>query len=323
MNFRIFGRTISMGTIVLLGQSSCAEWRDCSDVDLSRIEELPLLLSETGLYENTQSKELSLEAVEYSPRFPLWTDGAKKDRWLLLPVGTRMNTENEEEWIAPVGTKFFKSFSRDGVLIETRLNQKTEDGWIAATYLWNEEGEDAERQLEAIPNASGTNHDIPSAAECSACHGGRSDFTLGFSAVQLSIEDRNELYNEGILSHASTSDITLSESQAAGLGVLHGNCSHCHNPNRSEHPQSTTCYDPTVKEEFNLSLPVSLTQIEDAPALISARHELLRGGIIERMSHRNSLKHMVYMPPLGTEEVDEEGLAAVQKLIDELQASGL
>ena len=300
-------------------QTGCAEWRDCTDVDTSAVDSLPMLLSETGLYSDTASKTISDAAFEFEPQFPLWTDGAKKQRWLILPEGSQINTENEESWIAPVGTQFFKNFTRDGVLIETRMNQKTDDGWIAATYLWNEAGEDAEKQLEAISDASGTAHDIPSAAECSACHGGRADFTLGFSATQLDLETRTALYTMGALTHASDADLSgLTETQKTGLGVLHGNCSHCHNSTRNDNPQSTRCYNPGPQEDFDLSLPAALRTIEDAPVLNTARHDFLQGEMIERMSHRNRLNQTLFMPPLGTEEVDEDGVAAVQALIDEL-----
>ena len=299
-------------------QTSCSEWRDCSEVDVSNVETLPMLLSETGLYSDTATKTVSESAFEFKPQFPLWTDGAKKQRWLILPEGTQIDTQDEDNWVFPVGTKFFKNFTRDDILIETRLNEKTDNGWIAATYLWNEAGNDAERQLEAISDASGTPHDIPSAAECSSCHGGRSDFTLGFSATQLDLATRTELYTMGAFTQTSEAEIQLTETEKAGLGVLHGNCSHCHNETRNDHPQATDCYDPSAEEDFDLTLPANLSSIKDAPVLLTGRHEFLKGNIIKRMSHRNKLSHSVFMPPLGTEEVDDEGVKAVQALMDEL-----
>lgn len=65
-----------------------------------------------------------------------------------------------------------------------------EQGWVAATYLWNQDGTEAERIQEAMENASSTDHDIPSSGECYACHGGRENFALGFSAVQLDQEKK-------------------------------------------------------------------------------------------------------------------------------------
>ena len=54
----------------------------------------------------------------------------------------------------------------------------------------------------------------------------------------------------------------------------------------------------------------------------TARHDLLRGKILERMSQRNTSNRNPSMPPLGTELVDEKGVEVVKKMIDELIAGG-
>lgn len=175
------------------------DFRDCSAVDVSGAEALPSMLSQTALYTDIAADTVSTEAVEFTPQFPLWTDGAKKRRWLLLPEGEQVNTADAADWWFPIGTRTFKEFTRDGVRVETRMNLKTEDGWAAATYLWNDAGDDAVLQLDAARDVSGTPHDLPSAAECQACHGGRRDFTLGFSATQIARETRAELFETGVL----------------------------------------------------------------------------------------------------------------------------
>ena len=40
-----------------------------------------------------------------SPRYPLWSDGAEKQRYLSLPPGTQIDTSNMDDWKFPVGTR--------------------------------------------------------------------------------------------------------------------------------------------------------------------------------------------------------------------------
>ena len=298
------------------------ELRDCSTVDVSNIDALPLLLSQTGLYSDITTDTLSDSVVEFEPQYPLWTDGAKKRRWILLPEGGQVNTQDDESWSYPVGTKFFKEFTRDGVRVETRLNMSTELGWVAATYLWNQDGSEADRIQESMENASSTEHDIPSAGECYACHGGRENFALGFSAVQLDQETKTAMNDMGLFSELSITEVELEDDMKNGFGVLHANCSHCHNATRNQNPQATDCYNPEPEEDFDLTLPANIRSIDDIPALQTARHDLLRGDILERMSQRNTSRRNPSMPPLGTELVDDDGVQAVEKMIDALIAGG-
>jgi mono/diheme cytochrome c family protein len=303
--------------------SGCNDFRDCSTVDVSAAEALPSRLSETGLYSDISNDVVSDAAVEFTPRFPLWTDGAKKRRWLMLPPGEQVNTQDADDWVFPVGTRTFKDFTRDGVLIETRMNLKTEDGWAAAAYIWNDAGDDALKQLVTAEDAAGTPHDVPGAAECQACHGGRRDFTLGFSATQLDPDTRAGLFAAGVLSEPVESVIQLDATVKEGLGYLHGNCSHCHNSERNEQAQATDCY--TLDDNFDLTLPAGLADIENAPIMLEGRFLLgtpQDSDVLDRMSTRNQSLQNPSMPPLGTEIVDGEGVSAVEALIEALPANG-
>lgn len=297
------------------------DFRDCSGEDVSLTDALPTRLSETGLYDDIEAEVVAQAAIAFTPRFPLWTDTASKRRWLLLPDGGVVDTQDPEDWVFPVGTQTFKEFSRDGVRVETRLNQKTANGWAAATYLWDADGLDATLTLDAATNAGGTAHDVPAATECAACHGGRGDFTLGFSAVQLDELTRAELYDAGVLSDPVDTELALSDAQAAGLGYLHGNCSHCHNPTRDQQPQATDCYTPGSHNAFDLSLPSDLSSAQSAPAVRTASDQLGSPGdskVLARMSTRNQDDERPSMPPLGTELVDDDGVDAVRAFLQTL-----
>lgn len=309
-----------LSSIILIGCGG-PDFRDCSAVDVSGAETLPLRLSETGFYSDIANDVVSEGAIEFTPRFPLWTDGADKRRWLVLPEGGQVDTTTDE-WVFPVGTRTFKEFTLDGLRLETRMNVKTDAGWAAAAYVWNEAGDDALRRIEPAPDVAGTPHDVPGAAECHACHGGRNNFTLGFSPSQLDVETRAVLFSEGVLSHPVQGDLEqLEPAVREGLGVLHGNCSHCHNAQRNEQPQATECYAPRERNAFDFTLPHDLRQVDDAPAVLTALDVLGTphdSKVLDRMSHREADEQWPAMPPLGTEVVDDEGVEAVEELLGAL-----
>jgi hypothetical protein len=170
---------------------------------------LPAELHETGYG--------AVAMTEFTPRHPLWTDGATKRRWISLPVGTSVDKTNPDAWDFPVGTKLWKEFSF-GRAIETRFIERLADGsWRYATYIWNESRTTARLApkggaIVPVDGAPGGRYAIPSRDDCLACHEGAPVPVLGYSAVQLEETLRG-----------------VSETARAAAGYLHGNCGHCHN----------------------------------------------------------------------------------------------
>jgi hypothetical protein len=217
----------------------------------------PASLRETGLYSDWDKRVVDPRNLAYSPQYPLWTDGAAKQRWIRIPAGTSIDATNPDDWKFPAGTKLWKEFSF-GRRVETRYMELLENGkWAFATYVWNEDGSDAtlapsEGVRNATPIAEGVSHDIPGYYNCLACHGNRRNGVLGFNALQLS-SDRDplalhavpaqenlyelpRLVEEGIVQNLPASlqqtpprIFGASATERAALGYLYGNCSHCHN----------------------------------------------------------------------------------------------
>ena len=136
----------------------------------SPVEPLPRWLSETGFG--------APDMQSFTPRYPLWSDGASKRRWILLPAGTSIDTSKADAWNFPPGTKLWKEFAFDGP-IETRLIERLADGsWRFATYLWLADGRDAELAPEAglrtypVSSAPNGRYAILSRNDCRACHEG-------------------------------------------------------------------------------------------------------------------------------------------------------
>lgn len=150
----------------------------------------PTLLSETGLYADLAARTLAPGVIGFAPAHPLWADDAQKERFILLPPGTKIDTSDMDNWVFPIGTKIWKTFHVDGKLIETRFLWKREDkridGWWKCAYLWEPDGSEATAKPDGVPSALGTTHDVPPQEDCVECHASVRDAAIGFSAMELS-----------------------------------------------------------------------------------------------------------------------------------------
>ncbi|HEV6967276.1 hypothetical protein [Roseateles sp.] len=256
---------------------------------------LPERLSQTGL-----SDAAAVRAFE--PRFPLWSDGAAKRRWIALPPGTAVDASRPDAWRFPVGTRLWKEFSVDGRPVETRHYVLGADGrWEFASYVW--EGGDAVRapargQTLILPG--GKAYAIPSTGDCMACHAGARSPVLGFAALQLG-PAVPALVREGLLKNAPAAwagqapDFDAPDpAERAARGYLHGNCGQCH-------------FDGGVPVPLRLALDVGA---HPAPLAAGQAAEVLR-----RAGTRNPY---VQMPPLGTRHIDLQGLALLNRHLQPL-----
>lgn len=315
--------------VALLGMG-CKRYWICDEVDASRTAALPRRLSETGLYANVATGELAEGVVPYTPQFPLWSDGSEKQRWILLPEGQQIDTIDMDEWVFPKGTKVWKQFSLDGVRIETRLLEKlgsTDGDWISLSYVWDSDDKDATAAPLGELGSHRTDHDVPAAGECFACHGGRRSFILGFSAVQLAgtpkagETDLGTLIQQGRLSDPPTTPPVVpgNSIEVAALGYFHGNCSHCHNQTRPEHA-GARCFDPDNGDDFTLAVG-QLDAVASTPTYRTVVGDAVKRGdpdgskLYELVSSRGLFRQM---PPLATEKVDSTAVANIRRWIEGL-----
>lgn len=314
--------------LLTLGLGGCSRYWECDPPNATRLEQLPPKLSKTGLFAEGSQSQLAAGVREYAPRFQLWSDGAAKRRFIRLPAGTRIDTSDMDNWAFPVGTQLWKEFSVDGRRVETRLLRKIGPGvedWATQAYVWQADGSDAVATPRGASNVLGSEHDVPAAGECLACHGGRKSFALGFSAVQLAYAaepgrlDLEALVREGLVTRAPDSthlELPGDATAQAALGYVHANCGHCHNQDRPA-AASSRCYDPDNSLDFWLQIG-RLGDVGQTPTYQSGRGfafepgEPDRSRMIELMSDRGFLRQM---PPLGTEHVDQKGLASVREWI--------
>lgn len=319
----------------LVGAMLClaCEPRVCTDrADLSQA--LATRLSETGLFQDLERERLGPGVFAYAPEFALWSDGADKRRWVFVPEGAQVDTSDLENWRFPAGSKLWKEFSRDGVHLETRLLQKTGSGdadWAAAAYLWRKDQSDAELAPYGAIDALGTRHNVPASGECFACHDGRSNKVLGFSAIQLAprteaAPDRLTVQAQQALfaSALPTLDVPGTPTERAALGYLHANCSHCHNQSVAA-KSAEKCLNPNQELGFDLDFTLytdRLASVSNTATYGTALGEVIERGdpetskVVRLMASRQ--RGLAQMPPLGTERVDEQGLRTLRSWIGAL-----
>ncbi|HET7291140.1 MAG TPA: hypothetical protein VFM88_01820 [Vicinamibacteria bacterium] len=302
------------------------------------------LLSSTGLYTNIATQQIDPQNRFFAPQYVLWSDGGTKGRWLRLPTGTRIDSSDMNRWVFPVGTKIWKEFVFQGRRVETRLMEKIAPGegtaaWSFRTFQWRADGSDAELASadgvrDVAPTAFGTQHDLPSQAQCTQCHNRGGDAVLGFSALQLSdaldpLAQRpaesvtvDDLVDQGLLTHAPATDPRIAADTPSGryaMGYLHANCGNCHNPGGTAGFLTMDLFhrEGTRSERDEQAYRTTVNRLTTAyviPGLGASESFRIKPGstsqsaILVRMNHRSDAHAM---PPIGSEVPDEAGIRAV------------
>jgi hypothetical protein len=308
----------------------------------------PPRLRDTGLYA-AGSGEIASGHLQFAPQYPLWSDGAAKRRWIYLPPGASIDASNPDAWEFPVGTRLWKEFSA-GRPIETRYIERLPNGqWRFAAYIWDEAGVEAtlapsDGAVLQVKGAPHGRYNVPAEGDCRACHEGAAVPVLGFGALQLS-PDRDPLAPHGethsdadlrslvarglvrnlpkALHRAPPRIAARSPLERAALGYLHGNCAHCHNDNGAPAPVDLTLAQRAGSSAVDAARV--LRSLLDAPSRfrghgLGADARLVAPGrpeasvLTARMRSRNP---QTQMPPLGTEMIDAQALALLERWIAE------
>jgi hypothetical protein len=292
----------------------------------------------------------SADKLSFSPLYPLWSDGADKQRFIELPAHTTsdntIDATDPDGWRFPRGTRLWKTFTHGARAVETRLIELAADGrWRYATYVWRADGSDADLaptrgSTLALAEAPRGRYVVPSRGDCIACHAGATAPVLGFSALQLAGERSageltlRRLVERGLLRGLPPAVLETSpriaarnEIERAALGYLHGNCAHCHHPNAGRVPVRLTLMQ-RVADPVGSAAQV-LRSMLDAPSRYqrgddAGAHAMVPGDagasvLLQRMRARDG---RTQMPPLGTELVDSDALALVARWINHTTPEG-
>ncbi len=114
----------------------------------------PQTLTETGCYSDVAKDIVNAGAIPYEINSPLWSDGATKRRFIVLPEQSTIGHTSAGAWTMPIGTIIIKEFlyqaeSTDPASLypmEPRfLVKRCEEGgcpkpWQGYSYQWNADG---------------------------------------------------------------------------------------------------------------------------------------------------------------------------------------
>jgi hypothetical protein len=327
-----------------------------ADAALPLVDADPATLASTGLCGDGACTTIAADVRAYTPRWPLWSDGAEKKRWIWLPPGTQIDTTDMNAWKFPDGTKLWKEFSKDGVRLETRLFTKVAEGdWFRVAYAWNEAQTEARELPGGADNVLGTGHDIPSRRDCGQCHDRVSDDdrVLGFAAMQLDHDgaegelDLADLVRLELLTAppaapaAGQPFFPLPTTVGAGedvatvhaaLGYMHANCGPCHSVKSELFSSGKARFDTRLEigQLASAAATPAYTTLVGQRAVMSipynppdqpARAVLVEPRSVDRsvlMARFTRYTDTIRMPPLATEQTDPAALTLLTAWVEAL-----
>ncbi len=171
---------------------------------------IPKKISQTGIFRDILAKTVNAGITRFEINSALWSDGAFKIRYFILPEDSQITYRDDSAYSFPKGTVLVKNFLIDTIqgeatsriYLETRLliKQNSDDSatvWYGFSYRWNRDQMDAELVNPLLgmetsittysPNRQPVQKkwSFPSQAACWRCHmsGGRQ--VLGFYTAEL------------------------------------------------------------------------------------------------------------------------------------------
>lgn len=215
----------------------------------------PSTLSATGCFSDVAAQTPAPELVPYDLNAPLWTEGADKLRFLVVPPGTQLSARRDGRWTFPVGSVLVKVFAFGDRRVETRLMLLRDDGWDFAVYKYRDDGAEADLLSDSllepmVVDGVAIEYFYPDEQSCRECHSRISGVeVLGPRTAQLNrVYDydgfsQNQLEAMREVGLFANLDGPVDELDAwpdpggrsgtlAGRAraYLHGNCAHCHRP---------------------------------------------------------------------------------------------
>jgi uncharacterized repeat protein (TIGR03806 family) len=305
----------------------------------------PTLLSKTGCVDAKDATKPASGVIPYDVISPLWSDGAKKERWLALPDGTKItvgssgfgagpgdNSDSGNDWDLPVGSVAMKTFSVNGKRVETRLFMRHKDGgWAGYTYEWNDQGTDA----TLLPAGKvkdlggGATWSFPSRTQCIQCHSLAAGGTLGLETWQLNRDvvypSTNRVSNAlATLDHIGmfTAPLPKPPDQLAKLpdpagadpldararSYLHANCSHCHRPQGGGQGTMNLLFGQAFKDTATCNAPATQGPVNSVNTLLTPADPTK--SILSLRVHATDSKRMPtvavsIVDPLGSKLIDD------------------
>lgn len=309
----------------------------------------PTQLSASACFDDLAALAPAPDLVPYEINAPLWTDGAAKQRHVVLPPGRTIAVADDGTLRWPEGAIILKTFAyaldaaAPEVLtpVETRVMIKRAYGWEFHGYAWDPAGREATledgaqaRRLVALVDGEPTavEHTFPSRDDCQVCHGTGDMPALGVrldqlarevryadgAAAQLDVLAEIGLFDRALPDVAAMADVhdEAASREDRARAYLHTNCAHCHRPGGWTPPDLTL--------DLRWSTPTEATELCGVPpqygSPFPAAYRVAPGNaegslVWQRISERS----LWSMPPLATSVVDPDAVL-VRDWIDAMTA---
>jgi len=345
-----FGRDPSNGDVLFVNNTTGRLLRLIQDPGQPMV--LPPLLSDTGAFSDLATLTPNPGIVPYTINTPFWSDHAFKTRWFSVPnPNLTIGFDPIANWSFPTGTVWIKHFDLEltnGVAssakrIETRLLVRQQDGVYGVTYRWG----DSLTNATLVPDSGmdetfviddgGTPRTqiwhYPGRVECLLCHTPQGGFAGGFNTAQLNSDFS---YDGGVenqlaalsrvgylnptvpdpqslprMAHATNTAFSL---EHRARSYLAANCAHCHQPGGTAQGLWDARFS-TLLPQAGIINGALLNNYGDA------QNRVVWPGSFDRSILRRRIAEFGsgHMPPLGTSELNHEGISLLSEWILSIQ----
>ena len=313
-------------------------------------------LSEYGFYSAPMRKLQPADGIlQYELNSALFSDYAEKQRLIKLPKGGKIRYRESGVLDFPVGTIIAKTFyypdestenSDQNRIIETRILEHRESGWIGIPYVWNADQSDAELSISGATktisriDSKGApiehEYSVPNFNDCKRCHTGDSTEPIGPKAhnlnrlVQTSGQSQHQLENwvtngwledcpetEHLPRLVAWDDETQSIDDRA-RAYLEINCAHCHSATGTARNSGLHL---NVEETQPYRLGVHKSPVAAGQGTGGRLYGIVPGKPDESiLEHRmRTLKPGEVMPEFGKALVHQEGLQLIRDWIAQMK----
>lgn len=297
--------------------------------------------------------EPNSNVLPYDVITPLFSDYAKKSRFVWMPSGTEAEYVSDHQVLNfPDGAVMIKNFYYNNVqpentkkIIETRLIYKKNGTWHFAEYVWNDEQTEATLAMGGQNKTIGwidednqlrtVNYRIPSEQECFTCHKSFNqaspigpkpqNLNKNISYSDGAFNQLEKWVNVGYLNSINVETINTvvdwtDETQSLRDRVrayVDMNCAHCHRQgSHCDYRPIRLAWNETTNDS-NLGICVNPDEFVN-PQLtkIISRGNPLRSMMYFRI---NTTTEQYRMPLLGRTLIHEEAVALLEEYIDSLE----
>lgn len=246
--------TLGLGAACNSGDSGESDASKIQGALLSKEKKFPSTLAETSVFYDGNPDKPAFGVTKYEVKVPLWSDGARKTRYIFVPPGSKIkHNVASGKFEYPVGTTFVKHFTTETdpqLPVETRvITLKDDNQWHFITYAWGDDGSTEGNVRPRKVTKGDKEYRLPSEQECKMCHGDPGTI-LGFNLRQLNFEvseGQNQIatLTKAALFESPVDDLTkvkaLDDPKDTNLSInararayMDVNCSTCHHPGGPE-----------------------------------------------------------------------------------------